>query len=105
MGARSGHPSVDRVPVVPGILPVPAVWVSQRMVLVSSDAPTGLGAQTYGLYARVSWHDQRDDLDRRVARLTRWAADAGGQVVWVESEVGSGMSGSRMRVRCLLADP
>ena len=75
------------------------------MVLVSSDAPAGLGAQTCGLCARVSWHDQRDDLDWRVARLTRWAADVGGQVVRVGSEVGSGMDGSRMRVRCLLADP
>ena len=27
-----------------------------------------------GLYARVSSHDQRADLDRQVARLTEWAA-------------------------------
>jgi putative resolvase len=84
---------------------VPVVRVNRRTVLVSSDAPDWFRRATYGLYARVSWHGQRDDLDRRVARLTRWAADVGGQVVWVESEVGSGMDGSRMRVRCLLADP
>lgn len=60
---------------------------------------------TYGLYARVSSHDQKDDLDRQVARLTAWAADAGGQVVRVEAEVGSGMNGSRAKVRRMLADP
>jgi len=42
------------------------------------------------LYARVSCHDQKSDLDRQVARLTGWAAEAGGAVVRVKAEVGSG---------------
>jgi putative resolvase len=87
-----------------GTLPVPAVQVNQRTVLVSPDAPTE-PAGAYGLYARVSSHGQRGDLDRQVARLNTWAADAGGQVVMVEAEVGSGMNGSRMKVRRLLEDP
>jgi putative resolvase len=58
-----------------------------------------------GLYARVSSHDQRADLDRQVARLTGWAARAGHRVVRVEAEVGSGMNGSRPKMRRLLADP
>lgn len=45
------------------------------------------------------------DLDRQVARLRSWAAEAGGTVVRVEAEVGSGMTGSRAKVRRLLADP
>lgn len=85
-------------------MPVAAVRVNQRTVLVSPDAPTEPAAAAYGLYARVSSHDQREDLDRQVARLAAWAADAGGQVVRVEAEVGSGMSGSRGKVRRLLAD-
>ena len=88
-----------------GTLPVPAVRVNQRTVLVSPDVPAGVQAQSYGLYARVSSHDQKDDLDRQVARLVKWAADAGGQVVRVEAEVGSGMNGTRTKVRRLLADP
>jgi putative resolvase len=88
-----------------GTLPVPAVRVNQRTVLVSPDTPAGSAAAAYGLYARVSSHDQKPDLDRQVARLTAWAADAGGQVVRVEAEVGSGVSGSRAKVRRLLADP
>ena len=86
-----------------GTLPVPARQVSARMILVEEPvAGTELGA---GLYARVSSHDQRADLDRQVARLTGWATQAGHRVVRVEAEVGSGMNGSRPKVRRLLADP
>ena len=53
----------------------------------------------------MSSHDQKDDLDRQLARLTKWAADAGGQVVRVEAEVGSGINGTRTKVRRMLADP
>lgn len=88
-----------------GTLPVSAVRVNSRSVLVSPDAPAQASGSAYGLYARVSSHDQKAGLDRQVARLTRWAADAGGQVVRVEAEVGSGMNGSRAKVRRLLADP
>lgn len=88
-----------------GTLPVPAVRVNQRTVLVSPGTPTEPAAAGYGLYARVSSGDQKADLDRQVARLTAWAAEAGGPVVRVEAEVGSGMNGSRAKVRRLLADP
>jgi len=66
--------------------------------------PLSPRAPPYGLYARVSSHDQKNDLDRQVARLTAWAAAAGGQVVRVEAEVGSGMNGARANVRRLRAD-
>jgi putative resolvase len=87
-----------------GTLPVPAVRVNSRSVLVSPDAPAQ-APTAFGLYARVSSHDQRDDLDRQVARLTSWAADAGGHVVRVEAEVGPGTNGSRIKVRRMLSDP
>ena len=88
-----------------GTLPVPAVRVNARTVLVSPGASSGPAAAAFGLYARVSSHDQKADLDRQVARLTSWAAEAGGAVARVEAEVGSGMNGSRAKVRRLLADP
>ena len=53
----------------------------------------------------MSWHDQRADLDRQVARLSQWAATAGLAVVRVEAEVASGMNGHRPKLRRLLADP
>ena len=87
-------------------LPVPAVRVNSRTVLVAPDAALVTAAQGgIGLYARVSSHDQEADLDRQIARLSAWAAQAGGSVVRVEAEVGSGMNGARSKVRRLLADP
>ena len=89
-----------------GALPVPAVRVNSRSVLVSPEAVVATAPTAFGLYARVSSHDQKSDLDRQVARLSTWAAQAGGgQVVRVEAEIGSGMNGSRSKVRRLLADP
>ncbi len=88
-----------------GTLPVPAVRVNSRLVLVSPDSTAAAPVAAFGLYARVSSHDQKSDLDRQVSRLSGWAAEAGGQVVRVEAEIGSGMNGSRSKVRRLLADP
>jgi putative resolvase len=85
-----------------GTLPVPARQVSARTILVEQPQPAGGGA---GLYARVSSHDQRADLDRQVARLSQWAATASLAVVRVEAEVASGMNGHRPKLRRLLADP
>ncbi|WP_406730314.1 IS607 family transposase [Streptomyces sp. NBC_01794] len=89
-----------------GILPVPAERVGLRTILVNVEANTApdvVGG--VGLYARVSSHGQKADLERQVARLSQWAAKAGHRVVRVESEVGSGMNGGRTKARRLLADP
>ncbi|WP_055558347.1 IS607 family transposase, partial [Streptomyces sp. NBRC 110028] len=58
-----------------------------------------------GLYARVSSHDQKTDLERQVARLSQWAAQAGHRVVRVEAEIASGMNGGRPKAKRLLTDP
>ena len=88
-----------------GTLPVPAVRVNQRTILVSPEAAMSTPTEALGLYARVSSHFQRADLDRQVARLSEWAAKSGQPVVRVEAEVGSGMNGSRTKLRRLLSDP
>jgi len=89
-----------------GTLPVPAVRVNSRSVLVAPDAViASAAAGGLGLYARVSSHDQKPDLDRQVARLAAWAAQCGQPVARLEAEVGSGMNGARSKVRRLLADP
>jgi len=88
-----------------GTLPVPAKRVGPRTILVNVDAHTSPSATGgVGLYARVSSHDQKDDLERQVARLSEWAAKAGRPVVRIESETASGMSGGRPGARRLLAD-
>lgn len=89
-----------------GTLPVPAERVGPRTILVNIDAnisPMVTGG--VGLYARVSSHDQKADLERQTARLSAWAAKAGLKVVRVESEIASGMNGARTKACRLLADP
>src|ERR1039458_3072445 len=88
-----------------GTLPVPATRVGPRTGLVNPDAITGKPGLGLGLYARVSSHDQKSDLDAQVARLTEWASSTGQVAVRVEAEVGSGMNGHRSKLRRLLSDP
>ncbi|MFI9363407.1 IS607 family transposase [Kitasatospora sp. NPDC053057] len=89
-----------------GTLPVPAQRVGPRTILVNIEANTMPEADGgLGLYARVSSHDQKSDLERRVARLPRWAATTGRPVVRVESEIASGMNGARPKAKRLLSDP
>jgi putative resolvase len=63
------------------------------------------GDERVVLYARVSSHDQRADLDRQVARLTEWATAAGMEVGQVVAEVGSGLNGKRPKLARILSDP
>ena len=44
-----------------------------RLIVVKGTAVAGRGGAGVVVYARVSWRDQRVDLERRVARLTVWA--------------------------------
>ncbi|GAA2675956.1 IS607-like element IS1535 family transposase [Streptomyces aculeolatus] len=89
-----------------GTLPVPAQRVGPRTILVNVGGNAAFEAiGGLGLYARVSSHDQKTDLERQVARLSRWAAQAGRGVVRVEAEIASGMNGARPKVKRLLADP
>jgi len=86
-----------------GTLPVPAERVG-RLILVRT---AGVTASSGGvvLYARVSSHDQRQDLDRQVGRLTAWITGQGLSVGQVVTEVGSGVNGKRPKLRRLLSDP
>ncbi len=87
-----------------GTLPVPAERVG-RLILVRT-APAGEGAAAgVVIYARVSSHDQRADLDRQVGRLTTWATAKDLTVGQVVTEVGSGLNGKRPKLRRVLSDP
>jgi putative resolvase len=57
------------------------------------------------VYAWVSSHDQRWDLDRQAARLTGWATQHELQVGQVVCEVGSGLNGKRPKLARVLSDP
>jgi len=86
-----------------GALPVPARQTATGTILI--DAPAPAGVLGVGLYARVSSLDQREDLERQVGRLAAWATEQGVAATVTVAEVGSGLNGSRTRLRRLLADP
>ncbi|CEZ93918.1 resolvase [Mycobacterium tuberculosis] len=87
-----------------GTLPVPAERVG-RLILVKTAASASAAAAGVVLYARVSSHDRRSDLDRQVARLTAWATERDLGVGQVVCEVGSGLNGKRPKLRRILSDP
>lgn len=84
------------------LMPVPWHQTASGTILV--DEPTSEHAKNVALYARVSSHDQRADLDRQLARLSRYAAEQGLHVIESVAEVGSGLNGKRRRVMRLLRD-
>jgi putative resolvase len=89
-------------------MPVPARRLEPGTIWVSAALEDTTGRVV--LYARVSSHDQRSDLDRHVARLTSWATRNGHEVGEVVTEVGSGVEhleaalGAHGR-RIVVADP
>ncbi len=86
-----------------GTLPVPARQTATGTILV--DEPRAEDADGVALYARVSSSDQREDLERQVGRLAAWATTHDLTVTVTVAEVGSGLNGSRGKLKRLLADP
>jgi putative resolvase len=87
-----------------GTLPVPAERVG-RLILVRTTPAGEDAAGGVVVYARVSSHDRRADLDRQVARLTAWVTEHDLRVGQVVTEVGSGLNGKRPKLRRILSDP
>ena len=85
------------------------------VVVVVVGGSRGIGAAVAGslahhgagvvVYARVSSHDQRTDLDRQVARLTALATGQDLMVAQVVCEVGFGLNGKRPGLGGVLSDP
>ncbi len=86
-----------------GTLPVPARQTPTGTILI--DQPQESGSGGVALYARASSSDQREDLDRQVGRLAAWATAQGLGVTATVAEVGSGLNGSRSKLKRVLADP
>ena len=87
-----------------GTMPFPTRKLGPKTIVVEvPDDDDGDGA--VGLYARVSSHDQKDDLVRQMSRLQEWSAKSGVRVVAMASETASGMNGKRSKLQRLLSDP
>ena len=86
-----------------GALPDPAIQLKTGTILVRlKEVPN----ETHvALYARVSSHGQKADLERQQGRLVVWATERGLPVEKVVAEVGSGLNGHRRKLLALLRDP
>jgi len=86
-----------------GKLPVPSEQMPSGTIIVS---PPKLhdSTDTVVIYARVSSHDQKEDLSRQVERLASYASAKGLKVSGVVNEIGSGLNGHRRKLTRLLLD-
>ena len=69
------------------------------------DPPLEQAPKEVALYARVSSHDQKADLERQKGRLVTFATNGGKKVGKVVEEVGSGPNGHRAKLLSILRDP
>jgi putative resolvase len=86
-----------------GVLPDPAIQLKTGTILVRINEVPSEGI--VALYARVSSHGQKADLERQQGRLVAWATERGLKVGKVVAEVGSGPNGRRSKLLALLRDP
>ena len=88
-----------------GNLPVPVQQLATGTILVRDESWIESSEnQEVVVYARVSSHDQKKDLDAQVARLTCFATSKKFLVSQVVTEIGSGLNGSRPKLLKLLND-
>ena len=84
-----------------GTLPVPAEQLATGTVIIHAESR----ANGAGIYARVSSSDQKNDLDRQLARLTEYAVSQRFHIIDAVKEVGSGLNGHRKGMIRLLRNP
>jgi putative resolvase len=85
-----------------GKLPLPAFQLSTGTIIVEAQPVNTF--KGVALYARVSSHDQHNDLKRQMDRLKDYAASKGWTVIKEVKEIGSGLNGSRSKLILLLKD-
>jgi predicted site-specific integrase-resolvase len=78
-----------------GTLPVPYEQVSSGTIIVKPITENET-ENLVALYARVSSHDQKKDLDRQLARLLIYANNRGLKVSQTVTEIGSGLNGPKL---------
>jgi len=84
-----------------GILPVHAIQLKTGTVLVY---PKKEKEGKAVIYARVSSADQKEDLNRQIARLVEYANKNGISVDETITEIGSGLNGHRKKLYKILSN-
>lgn len=85
-------------------MPVPVVQTPSGTWLVTEPVLEEVSGRVVA-YCRVSSADQREDLERQAGRVAAECGRRGITLHGTVTEIGSGLNGSRARLRKLLADP
>lgn len=78
--------------------------VESGTILVEEEAHEPMHEVKIALYARVSSHDQKEDLTRQIDRLKSYAVGKGYQINQIITEIASGLNDSRPKLTKLLLD-
>ena len=81
-----------------------AYRISDRVVIVPEKDEKSITPERAAIYARVSSHDQKKDLEKQSQRLQDFAMENGYQVVKTVKEIASGMNPRRKKLISLLND-
>ncbi|MGH3492391.1 MAG: IS607 family transposase [Sciscionella sp.] len=85
-----------------GTLPVPARQLPTGTILVEPPVKeTGVVVA----YCRVSSHDQKAYLERQAGRVLTLSSERGIRIDRTVTEIGSGLTGRRTKLRKILSDP
>ncbi len=84
-----------------GTLPVPARQLATGTILVD---PPVVAAGVVVAYCRVSSHDQKADLERQAGRVLTMCSQRSIRIDRTVTEIGSGLNGTRTKLRKLLSD-
>jgi len=80
-------------------------YQTESGTIIVDDTVIEMATETkVALYARVSSHDQKDDLVRQLDRLKNYATGRGYQVSQIVTEMASGLNDSRPKLTRLLLD-
>ena len=84
-----------------GMLPVEAHQMPTGTIIIKEKETV---LETSALYARVSSHDQKNDLNAQLGQLSAFAVSKKLPVAKTVMEIGSGLNGHRPKLMKLLAD-
>lgn len=79
-----------------------AYRISERIIIVPDKDEKSITPERTAIYARVSSHDQKQDLQRQSQRLQDFAIENGYQIVKIVEEIASGMNPHRKKLISLL---
>lgn len=87
-----------------GKMPYPTYKIGPKTIVVEVPDQDNSENQTV-VYARVSSHEQKEDLERQTGRILQYAIEQGIRIDSVEKEISSGLNENRPKLNKILQDP